>query len=197
MYKKFLYNDDCVLDLKLNKVIYEFDEEYQKYLEWKGKNPNLDYIATKERDGKLRWNQGVPLKVDNEELYYQVNGKLFQKKIYHPKTKELITEQEYFTNDELNFDAEIVYKELKYKDGLLTDDLRYYYFPRNIQSHTIFYYDKNKMISYYKKELDIQGNMTGELECKLEDDKTLYKETLFDTIGNVLKNLEWEEKRIS
>jgi hypothetical protein len=53
------------------------------------------------------------------------------------------------------------------------------------------------MISYYKKELDIQGNMTGELECKIEDDKTLYKETLFDTIGNVLKNLEWEEKRIS
>ena len=37
MYKKFLYNDDCVLDLKLNKVIYEFDEEYQKYLEWKVK----------------------------------------------------------------------------------------------------------------------------------------------------------------
>ena len=57
MYKKFLYNDDCVLDLKLNKVIYEFDEEYQKYLEWKGKNPNLDYIATKERDGKLRWDR--------------------------------------------------------------------------------------------------------------------------------------------
>ena len=59
---------------------------------------------------EIRWNQGVPLKVDNEELYYQVNGKLFQKKIYHPKTKELITEQEYFTNDELNFDAEIVYR---------------------------------------------------------------------------------------
>ena len=75
---------------------------------------------------------------------------------------------------------------------MLTDDLRYYYFPRNIQSHTIYYYDKNKMVSYYKKELDIQGNMT-ELECKLKMIKLCIKKHYLIQL-KCFKNLEWEEK---
>ena len=39
---------------------------------------------------------------------------------------------------------DVVFIQLKYKDGLLTDDLRYYYLKH--LSHTIFYYDERKMI---------------------------------------------------
>ena len=192
MYKKFLYNDDCVLDLKLNKVVYDFNDDYKDYLEWKEKNPNIDYIITKERDGKLKWNQGVPVKKDNEELYYQINGKLFRKKIYE---NNVLTKQlEYFTEDNLNYDAEIVYKELRYNDEIITDEIRYYYFPRNIQTHIIFYPPTDECkLSFYKKELDIEGKLISELEYKEQENKKFYKETIFDAIGNIKNKKEWEE----
>jgi len=192
MYKKFLYNDDCVLDLKLNKVIYDFNDEYEDYLQWKEENPNLDYIITKERDGKLKWNQGVPIKKDNEELYYQLNGKLFRKKIY--KNDILVKELEYFTEDNLNYDAEIVYKELRYSKGRVTDEIRYYYFPRNVQTHIIFDEPTDECkFSFYKKELDIEGKLNSELECKEINKIKYFKEITFDAIGNIKTQKEWEE----
>jgi hypothetical protein len=192
MYKKFLFNDDCVLDLKLNKVIYNFNSEYEDYLEWKKQNPNLDYIITKERDGKLKWNQGVPIKKENEELYYQLNGKLFRKKIFDEG--KLVKELEYFTEDELNFDAEVIYKETKYANEIKTDEIRYYYFPRNVQTHIIFYPPSDEYeLSYYKKELDIQGKLNNEVECIIKNNVKYFKETIFDAIGNIKNTKEWEE----
>jgi|TARA_B110000858_G_C17742299_1_gene445565 hypothetical protein len=192
MYKKLLYNDDCILDTISKKVIFDFNDEWSNYVDWKTKNPNIEHIITKERDGRLKWNQGVPIKNGNEESFYQLNGKLFKKKIYDNEV--LVKEQEYFTDDGLGFDAEVVYKEVKYSDGVLTDEIRYYYFPKNVQTHIIFYPPSDEYsLSYYKKELDIQGKLINEVECKIKEDIKYFKETIFDAIGNIKNTKEWQE----
>jgi hypothetical protein len=192
MYKKLLYNDNCILDTISKKVIFDFNAEWADYIEWKTKNPNIEYIITKERDGRLKWNQGVPIKKENEEFYYQLNGKLFKKKIYNGE--ELIQELEYFTDDGLDFDAKVVYKENTYSKGVLTEEIRYYYFPRNIQTHIIFYPPSDKYsLSYYKKELDIQGKLINEIECEVREDIKYFKETTFDAIGNIKNTRNWQE----
>ena len=192
MYKKLLYNDDCILDTISKKIIFDFNKEWDNYEKWKLKNPNIEHGITKERDGRLKWNQGVPIKKENEEFYYQLNGKLFKKKIYNET--ELIQQLEYFTEDDLNFDAEVVYKETNYSNGVLTEEIRYYYYPRYVQTHIIFYPPNDTYsLSYYKKELDIAGKLISEIECKVINEIKYFKETIFDAIGNIKNTKEWEE----
>ena len=39
-YKKFIFDTECVLDLKEDMLIFPFQEEYLEYQEWAMNNPN-------------------------------------------------------------------------------------------------------------------------------------------------------------
>ncbi len=38
MYRKLLYNDDCILNTISNTVIFDFEEDWKLYLEWGNSN---------------------------------------------------------------------------------------------------------------------------------------------------------------
>ena len=83
MYRKLLYNDNCILHEESNTVIFDFNEEWNDYVEWKKDNPNQSSQITNDRDAILRWNQGLPIKEDNKETKYHKNGNLFYEKIFN------------------------------------------------------------------------------------------------------------------
>ena len=76
----------------------------------------------------------------------------------------------------------------------MTEEIRYYYYPRYVQTHIIFYPPNDTYsLLYYKKELDIAGKLISEIECKVINEIKYFKETIFDAIGNIKNTKEWEE----
>jgi len=39
-YDYTLYNDDCILNIETNTIVYKDDYEWEEYLKWKKKNAN-------------------------------------------------------------------------------------------------------------------------------------------------------------
>ena len=77
-YRKFLYNDDCILDTKYNVVLYENDKGWEKYEKWKSKYSDLENEIQKEKEALLKWNGGKPTKVNGITRYYHKNGKIYK-----------------------------------------------------------------------------------------------------------------------
>ena len=67
MYKKLLYNNNCILDTKSNKVIFSDFKRYNDYLEWKDTNPESERELTESKEIELRWNLGAPHKNKDSE----------------------------------------------------------------------------------------------------------------------------------
>ena len=60
MYRKLLYNDDCVLNTISNTIIFNFDDEWKLYLEWANSNINLVKEDIVKKNNILLWNGGIP-----------------------------------------------------------------------------------------------------------------------------------------
>jgi len=69
MYKLFSYNDDCVLEIKSNTVVYPEDKKYQEFLKWKEKySDEYNFLVTKKK-AFLKHNKGVPTVTEEEGNY--------------------------------------------------------------------------------------------------------------------------------
>ena len=69
MYRKLLYNNDCVLNILTNTVIFNFEEDWKLYLEWG--NSNIDAVRKDIliKNNKLLWNGGAPKEEITETGY--------------------------------------------------------------------------------------------------------------------------------
>lgn len=69
MYRKLLYNNDCILNTSTNTVIFNFEKDWKLYLEWKKSNVaevRKDILLKK---NTLLWNGGVPKEEITETGY--------------------------------------------------------------------------------------------------------------------------------
>ena len=69
MYRKLLYNNDCILNILTNTVIFNFEEDWKLYLEWG--NSNIDAVKKDIliKNNTLLWNGGAPKKEITETGY--------------------------------------------------------------------------------------------------------------------------------
>lgn len=69
MYRKLLYNDDCILNTISNTVIFDFEEDWKLYLEWG--NSNIEEVRKDVllKKNKLLWNGGIPKEETTETGY--------------------------------------------------------------------------------------------------------------------------------
>lgn len=74
MYRRVLYQDDCILDTQRNKLIFQDEYEWSSYLEWIDNYPLLDNEDKVQRDNLLSWNQGQPHIENNLHTYYSEEG---------------------------------------------------------------------------------------------------------------------------
>ena len=58
MYKRLLYNDNCILNTTKNTVIFDFNTEWNIYLDWKLNNKEEDVRDEIEKKNILLWNGG-------------------------------------------------------------------------------------------------------------------------------------------
>lgn len=163
MYRRLMYNDDCILDTTTNTVIFNFEDDWNKYLDWKSQNSKTDKQDFNKRKNILLWNGGLPHKVKDFELFYDQKGCLTKRieknktvyfnnsKIYKEeilKDNKIITEKNYSEN-------EILYREIDYTKKVTKE------------------YDINSgLINCYKK---IKGEFTYKAYYK---DNILYKSVL-------------------
>tara|TARA_B110000879_G_scaffold88969_1_gene122309 strand:+ start:365 stop:1333 length:969 start_codon:yes stop_codon:yes gene_type:complete len=69
MYRKLLYNNDCVLNILTNTVIFNFEEDWKEYLEWGNSNIEAVRKDILIKNNKLLWNGGAPKEEITETGY--------------------------------------------------------------------------------------------------------------------------------
>jgi len=177
MYKKPLFNDDCILEIETNEIIFPFSSKYYLYETWKYAVPEKDNEITEARDNKLRWNQGkesVNKLSDGTTEYvcYHPNGKLFYKKTVSKDNSqsEIRFDQEGWKTEE-SFKDEHSYKRSVYDSAgnriqSLQIDL-----TSNLSSHNFF-------------------NTNGSIYLNKEEDKFSIKELHYsEASGEICKEV--------
>lgn len=145
MYKRLLYNDNCILNTTTNTVIFDFNNEWSNYIKWKSSNPADDIQDLNNKNNKLLWNGGMPHTEGNLNTFYDTDGSLLKKEspfeIEH-YSNDKIYKREYLENNKIilekNYSAntEILYKENNYKLNTLKEF--------DIDSGLLTYYKKVK-----------------------------------------------------
>ena len=69
MYRKLLYNNDCVVNILTNTVIFNFEEDWKEYLEWGNSNIEAVRKDILIKNNKLLWNGGAPKEEITETGY--------------------------------------------------------------------------------------------------------------------------------
>jgi antitoxin component YwqK of YwqJK toxin-antitoxin module len=93
-YKKFIFDTECVLDLKDDLLIFPFQEEYIEYQSWAMNNPNDFNRVVNKFASKAQW-QGLL------EEVRMVRGNQYQRKLFHPDgTLYVISEVRKLPNQE-------------------------------------------------------------------------------------------------
>jgi antitoxin component YwqK of YwqJK toxin-antitoxin module len=161
MYRKLLYNSNCVFDIESNVVVFDFNKEWSDYLDWIATNPELENKIEETKQVKRRWNQGLPNRNNNKELKHHENGDIFYEKIYNGDVLKYHTE--YFFGGKIH--KEISYRndfkiERKYNDlNNISNDGRYmlsmyskkFYKKNELQKSITYYKTSNKIHRYIKK----------------------------------------------
>lgn len=182
MYRKLLYNDNCILHEESNTVIFDFNEEWKDYVQWKKDNPNQSSQITNDRDAILRWNQGLPIKEDNKETKYHKNGKLFYEKIFNDD--KLKSYREYFFGGN-------IHKETLYRNSIRLE-LEYNENPNLLYLKKYFKDNQlNKKITYYKTSSQIFTSKT-----KISESEFLYKEYYETGVLRSIGNLDINNKMV-
>ena len=83
MYRKLLYNNDCILNILTNTVIFNFEEDWKLYLDWEADNIEEVEEDLLKKNNILLWNGGAP-KVEPTETgilstLYDKSGNLVKK----------------------------------------------------------------------------------------------------------------------
>ena len=80
MYRKLLYQDDCILEVDTNKVFFTSDSGWEIYQQWQKDFPNEEERLLLDREALLRWNQGKEnIKEGVRYLYHNSNGEVYKK----------------------------------------------------------------------------------------------------------------------
>ncbi|MCH1613187.1 MAG: hypothetical protein L7S72_07815, partial [Flavobacteriales bacterium] len=74
MYRKFLYNENCILDLKNRNIYFDFQPEYNEYLKWKSENEELESEIQNDKTVTINFNGGKPHIIKTKDG--------FEKKLY-------------------------------------------------------------------------------------------------------------------
>lgn len=96
MYKKLLYNNDCVLDTQSNKVIFNSFKQYNKYTEWAKLNPSADKDLEEAKQKSLRWNLGASHEEKKEDgttilRSYYPSGFMHKKEVINSDGSSYVT----------------------------------------------------------------------------------------------------------
>ena len=129
MYRKLLYNDNCILNTISNTVIFDFNDEWKIYLEWANSNIKLVNEDIVKKNNTLLWNGGVPDIKNNKKLEYNQDGILIKEEgedevlYYRDNTDNTIYKREYKENNEIVLEEsysenETLYKEIDYKKNI-------------------------------------------------------------------------------
>ena len=165
-YRKFLYNDDCILDTKYNVVLYENDKGWEKYEKWKSKYSDLENEIQKEKEALLKWNGGKPTKVNGITRYYHKNWKIYK-----------------YESDDVKLEYNI--------DGVLIkkiDEKSEVHYSAELPDKIYESYKKNNLVieEYFDKEYiyksSLQRNNIKVVRKKLPNRKTSEKKTYVDDV---------------
>jgi len=153
-----MYNDNCILDISTNTVIFDFDNEWDIYLDWKSKNQESDTLDFNKRKNTLLWNSGLSYIENDTESFYDDNGILFKKidnntttyynkdGIYKVELTEnnLLVKAEYYSGSD-----QILFKEIDYKLNVEkifsseTGNILYYKKIKGKLEYEVHYYQDN------------------------------------------------------
>ena len=116
LYRKLLYNDDCILEIDSNKLYFDSDKEYENYKLWAIKYPKLEEELLYNKNKQLRWNQGVDEIIEGvKTLYHLTNGSIYLQE-YYDDDEKLTMEKEFYDNGKLasikdySYDGETIVK---------------------------------------------------------------------------------------
>jgi len=170
MYKLFSYNDDCVLEIKSNTVVYPEDKKYQEFLKWKEKySDEYNFLVTKKK-AFLKHNKGVPTVTEEEgrtiKCKYHWNGQLHLKEIFEDDEK--VEEHLYSINESEYTDIpSFIWRSNYFKKGKLVREVNFHPNGGILHEHEFIstgvkykeYFDNGGVRSY--GELNKKSTMVG------------------------------------
>lgn len=194
MYRKLLYNDNCIYNEKTHTVIYSFDSDWDEYIKWKKLNSDSEIRIALERKAKLKWNQGAPQtsktnKTAHGKLqsYYHTNGNLLKeeyttsenqtyliKTYFAEKSGDLLATQKEYTN----------LGNWQMKEGKLT------LFPADIKSETRYYHEPY-LLSYKRETLE-KSKQIIENEYSIHG----YLSSTKITKGNLVLKVQYNQSKL-
>ena len=167
MYSYTLYNDACILCTDTNKIIFEGEAGWDDFELWKEKNPKLHETIIKEKETKLKWNQGYPHIRDYDKYFYNENGELY--KIDRGNSIEHFSNGKLYKRDERGKETTkftengTIFEHIDYEKNTLK--------KYDIKDGALLYFSKNKNNLKYIVEYYPSGTEKGESIFK----STLYK----------------------
>ena len=119
MYRLLPYNDDCVLNVESNTVLFENDKEYKDFLLWKETSVDEYELEVLKKESLLRHNNGEPhdliRKTKTIKSTYAPNGQLVLKETY--KADWLVESETYTVTEEPYTRVESkIWERIKYKN---------------------------------------------------------------------------------
>tara|TARA_B100000925_G_scaffold262613_1_gene220025 strand:+ start:393 stop:1175 length:783 start_codon:yes stop_codon:yes gene_type:complete len=164
MYSYTLYNNNCILQTDTNKIIFEGENGWNEFELWKKENPKLHEKLLKEKQIKLKWNQGFPHTINSDKHFYNEDGELY--KIDKGDIIEHLSNGRIYQLDELNKQTTkftedgVVFEKINYKTNTLkkyhiaSGKLLYFNRTKNDFKYSIEYFSTNdESESIYKSTL--------------------------------------------
>lgn len=172
MYRKLLYQDDCILEVDTNKVFFTSDTGWEVYQQWQKDFPNEEERLLLDREALLRWNQGKEnIKEGVRYLYHNSNGEIYKK-------------------EHLDINSNITRVEEFYESTLPSRDTTY----TDIGKNVIVYNKDGKKVSEYTE----MKNGISVLKKSIEyfPSGKIYRKELVKLVGTrvkVLNRIQYEK----
>jgi antitoxin component YwqK of YwqJK toxin-antitoxin module len=181
LFKKLLFNDNCILDTDSNSVIFDFEDKWKRYLQWQIDNPQKENSLNSEKLAELNWNQGAVHKNGTEHKVFHKSGYIFDYKKYSIEGT-LIVHNKYFYNGNVMstyrkrgyLEIKEVYIDAGNKGAMLSSKL---FVNNGTERKAINYYTVSNLVHTVTKRLSINSQIFKEYY----DNGVLRAEGLLDT----------------
>jgi hypothetical protein len=199
MYRLLPYNDDCVLDIETNTLLFENDKEYKDFLVWKENSKEEYDLEVLKKESLLRHNNGEPheliLKTKTIKSTYAPNGQLVLKETY--KEGVLVESEAYTVTGEPYTRVESkIWERVKYKDSKPSEIINYHTNGNKLRETLLSEYKGRyyKSISNHK-----ESGAATEIHYYVSDDGVDYeleKHTTLNDIGNRISEVWYEDEYV-
>ena len=206
MFKKLLFTDECVLNTKTNTVVFNFEDKWKEYLNWKDNNPEEDNKINLDKQAELNWNQGAVHKNGTEHKVFHKSGYIFDYKKYNIDGT-LIIHNKYFYNGNIMssyrkrgyIEIKEVYIDAGDKGSILSSKVfinsgkeikstKYYTSPNRIQTITKRINVKSQLFK------EFYDNGTLRSEGLLDMDKNMEGKWIFYSRDNIIESTHYFDK---